>query len=216
VHKVQHKPTKKVSWGTLQSLEQIQYMVQPVAHRTLSGVPVAALANWPLSSFLRATIIKFTGLFGVPPDCSVCHRTVRWANGATVNFANGRLCWRRNSEQCRSRTAKSKRTGVSGVPLDCPVPQEDKWLQRSTTPNPNGWLTWHAPDNDKCYVRCAYRQQSQPTARKCLEAINTPNHLHSSHPSLPHISFNTRAKNTLQRHNQSIQSPTSSKIKSSA
>jgi hypothetical protein len=49
-------------------------MVQPVAHRTLSCVPVAALANWPLSSFLRATIIKFT-------DCSVCHRIVRCATG---------------------------------------------------------------------------------------------------------------------------------------
>jgi hypothetical protein len=64
-------------------------------------------------------------------------------------------------------------------------------------------------------ARCVRRQQSQPTARKWLEAINTPNHLHSSHPSLLHFSFNTRAKNTLQRHNQSIQSSPSSKIKSS-
>jgi hypothetical protein len=27
-------------------------------------------------------------------------------------------------------------------------------------------------------VRCAHRQQTQPTTRKWLEAINTPNHLH--------------------------------------
>jgi hypothetical protein len=64
-------------------------------------------------------------------------------------------------------------------------------------------------------VRCIRRQQSQPTARKWLEAINTPNHLHSCHPSLLHFSINTRAKNTLQRHNQSIQASPSSKIKSS-
>jgi hypothetical protein len=29
----------------------------------------------------------------------------------------------------------------------CPVPQEDRRLQRSTAPNPNGRLTWHAPDS---------------------------------------------------------------------
>jgi hypothetical protein len=41
-HKVQHKPTKKVSWGTLQSLEQKQVLVQPVVHRTLSGAEAEA------------------------------------------------------------------------------------------------------------------------------------------------------------------------------
>jgi hypothetical protein len=34
------------------------------------------------------------------------------------------------------------------------VPQEDKGLQRSTAPNPNGLLTWHAPDNEQCHVWC--------------------------------------------------------------
>jgi hypothetical protein len=38
VHKVQHKPTKKISWVTLQSLEQRQALVLPVAHQTLSAV----------------------------------------------------------------------------------------------------------------------------------------------------------------------------------
>jgi hypothetical protein len=42
VHKVQHKPKKKMSWGTLQSLEQKQVLVQPVAHRTLSGAQAEA------------------------------------------------------------------------------------------------------------------------------------------------------------------------------
>jgi hypothetical protein len=58
-----------------------------------------------------------------------------------------------NSEQWTTqklevRTAKSERTELSGVPPDCPVPQEDKGLQQSTAPNPNGQMTWHAPDNE--------------------------------------------------------------------
>jgi hypothetical protein len=47
-------------------------------------------------------------------------------------------------------------------------------------------------------------------------AINTPNHLHSSHPSFLNFTFNTRAKAILQRHNQSIQFSPSSKINSIA
>jgi hypothetical protein len=39
---------------------------------------VAALANWPLSGFLKSSP-------------AIIHRTVRCANGATVNFANGRM-----------------------------------------------------------------------------------------------------------------------------
>jgi hypothetical protein len=35
----------------------------------------------------------------------------------------------------------------------CPVPQENKELQLSTAPNPNGLLMWHAPDNEQCHVR---------------------------------------------------------------
>jgi hypothetical protein len=33
------------------------------------------------------------------------------------------------------------------------VPQEDNGLQRSTAPNPNGLLTWQAPDSEQCHVR---------------------------------------------------------------
>jgi hypothetical protein len=33
---------------------------------------------------------------------------------------------------------KSEGTGLSGVAPDCPVQQDDKRLQRSTAPNPNG------------------------------------------------------------------------------
>jgi hypothetical protein len=34
------------------------------------------------------------------------------------------------------------------------VPQEDKGIQRSTAPNPNRLLTWQAPDEGQCHVRC--------------------------------------------------------------
>jgi hypothetical protein len=71
--------------------------------------------------------------------------TVDYADDATVNSAE-------------VRTAKLERTrqpgGMSGVPPGCPVPQEHKELQRSTVPNPNGRLTWHAPDSEQCHVRC--------------------------------------------------------------
>ena len=42
----------------------------------------------------------------------------------------------------------------SDVPPDYPVPQEDRRLQRSTTPNPNGRLVWHSTDSEQCSVRC--------------------------------------------------------------
>jgi hypothetical protein len=35
------------------------------------------------------------------------------------------------------------------------VQLEDKGLQWSTAPNPNGQLTWHAPNTEQCHVRCA-------------------------------------------------------------
>jgi hypothetical protein len=84
-----------------------------------------------------------------------------------------------------------------GVPPDTPVPQEDKELQQSTALNPNGLLTWQAPDSEQYLVRCTTGLSSVPsiaTTRIVVGAINTPNHHHSSYPSLLHFSFNTRAK----------------------
>jgi hypothetical protein len=99
------------------------------------------------------------------PDYLVCTRHVRWANGATVNCAQRSTMV--NSEQWsvqrwEVKTAKSEHTGLSGMPPDCPVPQEDKGLQRSTTPNPNGLLMWHAPDNEQCHVRCTTGRSGVP------------------------------------------------------
>jgi hypothetical protein len=83
-------------------------------------------------------------------DYPVCHRTVRWANGAMVNFSNGRLHWRVNSAQSRSRKSELQSQNAS----DCPMSQKDKGLQRSTALNLNSRLTWHASDSEQCHVRC--------------------------------------------------------------
>jgi hypothetical protein len=66
------------------------------------------------------------------------------------------------AQKSEVRTAKSEHIGLFGVPPDCPVPQKDKGLQRSTAPNPNGLLTWHAPDNEQCHVLCTTRLSGVP------------------------------------------------------
>jgi hypothetical protein len=81
------------------------------------------------------------------------------------------------------------------------VPQENKGLQRSTAPNPNGQLTWHAPDNEQCHVRCTtglFGVPSTATTRIVVGAINTPNHHHSSHPSFGPSHSIQEQKPTLQ------------------
>jgi hypothetical protein len=122
-----------------------------------------ALANWPLSSFLKATSLKFTRLSGVPPDCPVS----QWCNGQlrpTVNCADDGTV-----NRAEVRTATSKRTGLSGVPPDCPVLQEDRSPQLSTAPNPNGRLTWHSPDSEQCYIWCTIELSSVPIDSKASQ-----------------------------------------------
>jgi hypothetical protein len=85
---------------------------------------------------------------------------------------------------------------MSGVPPDYPVQLQDKGLQRSTAPNPNGSLTWHTPETEQCPVRCTTGLSRAPlpaTARIVVGAISTPNHLHSTYPSFLKFTFNTRA-----------------------
>jgi hypothetical protein len=149
------------------------------------------------------------------PNYPVCTGLVRWANGAKVRCANVRLQW---TVKAHSAEVKSQSCEVR-THQTCPVQQEDKRLQLSNAPNPNGLLTWQAPGSEQYPVRCTTGLSgvtSTATARTMDGAINTPNHLHSSHPSFLNITFNTRAKEILQRHNQSIQFSPSSKINSIA
>jgi hypothetical protein len=118
---------------------------------------------------------------------AIIHQTVRCGTELSGEPTEQRLPTRQrsiaqmnNGEQCRTevRTQKSEVTGLSGVAPNCPV--------RHRT------------------VRCAHHQQTLPTARKWLGAINTPNHLIHLHPSVLNSTFNTRAKDFTPRHIQYI------------
>jgi hypothetical protein len=111
----------------------------------------------------------------VPPDCPVCHRTVRCTSGATT------ICAQRStlqSEQCNSdvRAEGQRGIGLSGVTPDCPVLHEDKASNGRPAPRPNDKMTWwrtrHSPVAHRT-VRCAHRQQPSPMATIWLVAINT-------------------------------------------
>jgi hypothetical protein len=139
----------------------------------------------------------------------MCTGHVRWANGATVNCAQRSIAMSDEQWTVRKsevRAVKSECTGLSGAARG----------QRTSTVNRSKpqWSTdvagirqWKVscPVHHRT-VRCAHRQQSQTTDRKWLKTINTPNHLHSSHPSFRNSTFNTRAKAFAPRHSQKIKS----------
>jgi hypothetical protein len=69
---------------------------------------------------------------------------------------------------------------MSGVAPDCPVQLQDNDSNGQIAPEPQRACGRgaHRTMNSDCSVRhrtvrCAHRQQAQPTARKWLEAINT-------------------------------------------
>jgi hypothetical protein len=106
-------------------------------------------------------------------------------------------------KQCMSEleAQKSEGTGLSGVAPDCSVQLEDKRLHRSTTPNPNGCAD--VARTGQCTVTVRWRtglsgapiaSRNQPTTRSGWEAINTPNHLIHSHPSILNSTFIAKAK----------------------
>jgi hypothetical protein len=105
-----------------------------------SGAQARAPRELAALEFLRVIPLKFIRLSGAPPDCPVRQRS------------NGQL--RQRSIAVQSGRQKSEDNLQRQVASDYPVPQEDKILQWSTTPNPNGQLMWHAPDSEQCCVQC--------------------------------------------------------------
>jgi hypothetical protein len=108
-------------------------------------------------------------------DCPVHHRTVRCTSEATT------ICAQRSTltdEQYhgRSQSSGQRGTGLSGATPDCPVPYEDKASNGRPAQRPIEEVTWrrtgHCPMAHRT-VRCAHRQQTSPTARFWLVAINT-------------------------------------------
>jgi hypothetical protein len=108
--------------------------------------------------------------------------------------------------EVRSQSRKSEHTGhvrcttgLSGAATGQRVSTVDR-----TKPQRACWHGTHRTVNSTCpmhhrTVRCAHRQQTQPMARKWLEAINTPNHLLQWHPSILNITFIARAKATTSK-----------------
>jgi hypothetical protein len=77
---------------------------------------------------------KFWGVLRYnSPDCPLCHRTVRWASGATIPCLPTVDC---AELQCATASRQKSERKSQRAP-DCPVQLEDKRLQRSTAPNPN-------------------------------------------------------------------------------
>jgi hypothetical protein len=125
-----------------------------------------------------------------------------------------------NSAAAEVRADGQRGTGLSGFAPDCLVPHEDKASNGRPAPSPNGRMTWrhtgHCPVGHRT-VRCALRQQTLPTARFWLVAINTtptghfkcgspsniPSHLVDIlKPSQPHIFIDPSYTQGLDHYNQ--------------
>ena len=149
-----------MTWGILHDWSKIE-LVQPMAHQTLSSAQAGALRELATLGFLNACPLKFIGLSGAPSNYLVRQR-------ATVNFAQqSSVILRAQSTmpKVRRQSTTTGLTGLCGVPPDCPVQQKDKRFQRSTAPNPNGQLTWHAPDSEQYCVQCTIGLSSVPIDR---------------------------------------------------
>ena len=126
----------------------------PVVHRTVSGAPGWAMANWPLSGIRRRrtaiihrTVRWCTGLSGGAPDCPVSQRSA--AQSARDAWPQPTVGWGHRTVQCApdsvrcanqpevatvgcARNRRKSRTGheqwLSGGAPDCPVrhPTEGK------------------------------------------------------------------------------------------
>jgi hypothetical protein len=157
------------------------------------------------------------------PDCLVCHRTIRWANGATAPCANGRLCkvlqlWTVPRQSQKHISQSAPECSVWHRTVRCRKKTKSPTVDQLRTLT----VSWRggAPDNEQWCpvahrtVRCAHRQQHWSMATMWLGAINTPNHHILWHPSIPNISFNTRAKDSTPRHIKYIESSLSLQINS--
>jgi hypothetical protein len=104
VHKVQHKPRKKSSWGHKQNWSKRTSSVLPLAHQTVSGA-LSAHASKPATLGNSPGPLRYNS-----PDCPVSQRS----NGSLR--ANGRLqkCTVANNH-VEVRAQKSEVTGLSGA-----------------------------------------------------------------------------------------------------
>jgi hypothetical protein len=127
------------------------------------------------------------------PDCTVCHRTVRWASGATAPCAPTVV----SSEGTMMNSAAQKVRGHRTVRCSKMTRLLNGQLLRTLT------VALPVARTEQCTVTVRWRtglsgapiaSRNQPTARSGWEAINTPNHLIHSHPSILNSSLIARAK----------------------
>jgi hypothetical protein len=135
----------------------------PVVHRTVSGAPGWALANWPLSGIHRRRT-------------TIIHRTVRWCTGLSGEPTAARATVGRAIRARRVAHAN----GRLGAPdsVRCANQPEDPTVDcarngRRSTPDMLQWLSGGAPD---CPVRHPTEGKNYlpfwvPTAPNCLGAI---------------------------------------------
>jgi hypothetical protein len=138
----------------------------PVCHRTVSGAPGPYTSKLATFGFLR-------------PRSSIIHRTVQCATGLSGAPAEQRLPAQRSTatDTCERYSARTVRAEVRAVVRG--APDSEQCLSGATRRqssngrlclNPNGWVTWLAHRT----VRCAHRQQPNPTVVWWFRAINTP------------------------------------------
>jgi hypothetical protein len=128
-------------------------------------------------------------LSGIPGARSaIIHRTVRCATGLSGEPAEQRLSTcQRMSAAMNSACQKSKRRSQRA--LDCPVQLEDKRIQRSTAPNPNGCADMACTGQCTVAVRWRTGLSGAPITSSLCQwlgsgwgAINTPQPRHSLAP----------------------------------
>jgi hypothetical protein len=108
VHKVQHKPIKYSSYG--HNWNGAKRLECAEEWRTgLSGVPPHSVRCTRAVQVSTSHSRENEGVLHYnSPDCPVCHRTVRWASGATT------ICAQRptlTDEQCSGRSQSRKSEG---------------------------------------------------------------------------------------------------------
>jgi hypothetical protein len=152
-------------------------LLQPVAHRTMSGV------HWTLSGALAEALHELAALENSWHSSIKIHRTFQWENEQRSASPNGRLRDCAHSQKCQ----KSENSLWRQIAPDCPVCHQTvrcskrtddfngQPLQTPTSANVALTEQWtvECPVQDQT-VWCARRYNSQPTARIVVGAINTP------------------------------------------
>jgi hypothetical protein len=163
VHKVQHKPRKKFSWGYKQNLEQDIRVCCQVAHRTLSGAPgPGAKELATLGNSLGVLCYNLSNMSGEPTE----QRSLR-ANG---RLQKGTVM---NSVAQKSDRRSQRSPDMSGVAPDCLVQVQDNDSNGQIAPNPNGRANVARTGQWTVVVRCATGLSGVPIASKVSQRLGS-------------------------------------------